>query len=178
MTSVIYALSVTPLLSGVVRIAQTNLPVRYYLPQTIWAGTTFAIILLTWWALWGFRDVEWTFSDFLLVVFEPVLLFFASSLLYPQRLDDSEVDLRLHFKKISRMFFAAHFVLLILVTADGVILGIEPVWIINRYFQLFAMSICAWAYIDRRDTSQLITSSTFAIAILVFVSLRWLSAPG
>ena len=38
MISVIYALSVTPLLSGVVRIAQTNLSVRHYLPQAIWAG--------------------------------------------------------------------------------------------------------------------------------------------
>ena len=178
MISVIYALSVTPLLSGVVRIAQTNLSVRHYLPQTIWAGTTFAMILLTWWALWGFRAVEWTFSDFLLVAFEPVLLFFACSLLYPQRLDDSNVDLKLHFEKVSRMFFAALFVLLILVSVDGVILGIESVWNVNRYFQVFAMLIFAWAYVDRRHTSQLVASSVFAIAIIVFVSFRWLSPPG
>lgn len=178
MISVIYALSVTPLLSGVVRIAQTNLPVRHYLPQAIWAGTTFAMILLTWWALWGFRAVEWTFSDFLLVAFEPVLLFFACSLLYPQRLDDSNVDLKSHFEKVARKFFAALFVLLIFVSVDGVILGTEPVWNINRYFQVFAISIFAWAYVDRRDTSKLVASSVFAIAIVVFVSFSWLSPPG
>ena len=178
MISVIYALSVTPLLSGVVRIAQTNLPVRHYLPQAIWTGTAFAMILLTWWALWGFRAVEWTFSYFLLVAFEPVLLFFACSLLYPQRLDNSKVDLKSHFENVSRMFFATLFVLLILVSVDGVILGVESVWNLNRYFQVLAMSIFAWAYVDRRDTSQLIASIVFAIAVVVFVGFRWLSPPG
>ena len=178
MISVIYALSVAPLLSGVVRIAQTNLPVRHYLPQSIWAGIVFAMLLLTWWALWGFRAVEWTFSDFLIVVFEPVLLFFACSLLYPQRLDDSKVDLKLHFDKVSRMFFATLFVLVILVSVDGVILGTESVWNTNRYFQVFAMSIFAWVYVDRRDTSQLIASIAFAFAVVMFVSFRWLSPPG
>lgn len=177
MISVIYALSITPLLSGVVRITQTDLPVRHYLPQAIWAGTTFAMILLTWWALWGFRAVEWTFSDFLLVALEPVLLFFACSLLYPQRLDDSIVDLKSHFEKVGPKFFATLFVLLILLSVDGVILGTEPAWGINRYIQIFAISIFSWAYVDRRDTSQLVASSVFAIAIVVFVSFSWSSPP-
>ena len=178
MISVIYALSVAPLLSGVVRIAQTNLPVRHYLPQAIWAGSTFAMILLTWWALWGFRAVEWRFSDFLLVAFEPVLLFVACSLLYPQHLDDSKIDLKSHFEKVGRMFFGTLFVLLILVSVDGVILGTESMWNINRYFQVFAMSTFVLAYVDRRDTSQLVASIAFAIGVVVFVGFRWLSPPG
>ena len=178
MISVIYALSVTPLLSGVVRIAQTNLSVRHYLPQAIWAGNTFVTILLAWWTLWVFRSVKWTFSDFVLVAIEPVLLFFACSLLYPQRLDDSKVDLKSHFEKVSRMFFATFIVLVILVSVDGVILGIESMWNFNRYFQAFAISILVWAYVDRRDNSQLVASIIFSISLVGFVSIRWLSPPG
>jgi hypothetical protein len=178
MASVIYALSVAPLLSGVVRIAQTNLPVRHYLPQAIWAGNTFVSILLAWWALWGFRAVDWTFSDFVYIALEPVLLFFACSLLYPQRLDGPQVDMKSHFEKIGRLFYATFFVLIFLLSIDGAILGIEPLLHVNRYFQAVGMAIIAWAYVDRRTTSQLIASVLYSIVLIAFVVISWFSPPG
>lgn len=178
MTSVIYALSVAPLLSGVVRIAQSRVPVRHYAPQAIWVGNQFLLILLTWWALWGFRSIDWTFSDFVFIAIEPVLLFFACSLLYPQSVDGAQVDLKSHFESISGVFYATTFVLLIFVSVDGVVLGIEPVWSINRYFQSGVLAILAWAFVDRRDGSQLAASILYLGTAIGFISIRWFSPPG
>jgi hypothetical protein len=178
LTSVIYALSVAPLLSGIVRVAQSSVPIRHYTPQAIWVGNQFLLILLMWWALWGFRSVNWTFSDFVFIATEPVLLFFACSILYPQRLDGAQVDLKAHFEKISGVFYATVFVLLILVSLDGVVLGIEPLWHVNRYFQAVVLAIILWAYADRRETPQLVASILYSITAIIFTGMRWFTPPG
>lgn len=177
MISVIYALSVAPLLSGVARISQTRLAVRHYLPQAIWAANIFVLILLTWWALWGFRDIDWTFSSFVFIGIEPVLLYFMCSLLYPQRLDGPQVDMKSHFNRIRRFLFATFIVFLVLVSVDGLVLSIEPLWNGNRYFQGFALALLAWTYFDSREKSQMVASILFAIVLAGFVSIRWLSPP-
>ena len=178
MISVIYALSIAPLLSGVVRIAQTNLPVRHYLPQAIWAGNVFVVILLMWWALWGFRSLEWTFSSFVFISIEPILMLFVCSLLFPHRLEGPEVDLKVHFAKIAPLFFVTFFVLLVLVSIDGVILGTEPLWDANRYFQVAAWALVACMYFDRRDKAQLAGAVIYFLLLIVFVAMRWVSPPG
>jgi hypothetical protein len=178
MISVIYALSVAPLLSGVARLSQTRLPVRHYLPQSIWAANIFVLILLSWWALWSFREIDWMFSSFIFIAIEPVLLYFMCSLLYPQRLDGPQVDMKAHFQKIRRFFFATNIVLLIMVSIDGIVLGIEPLWNANRYFQGVALALIAWSYFATKARSQLIASIAFSIAMAGFVAIRWLSPPG
>lgn len=107
-----------------------------------------------------------------------MLLFFACSILYPQRVDGDQVDLKAHFENISGVFYATVFVLLILVSLDGVVLGIEPLWNVNRYFQAGVLAIIAWAYADQRQTSQLVASILYAITALVFTGIRWFSPPG
>ena len=178
LTSVIYALSVAPLLSGIVRVTQSKVPVRHYLTQAIWVGNQFLLILLMWWALWSFRSVNWTFSDFAFIAVEPVLLFFACSILYPQRVDGAQIDMKAHFEKINGVFYATIFVLIILVSLDGVFLGIEPLWNANRYFQAGVLVIIAWAFADRRETSQLVASILYTITAIFFTAIRWLTPPG
>ena len=177
MISVIYALSVAPLLSGVVRIAQSNVSVRHYLPQAIWVANTFLLILISWWALWGFRSVEWTFSDFVLISIEPVLLYFMCSLLYPQRIDEAQIDLESHFKKVCGVLYVGTFIFILLVSFDGLILGIEPAWNINRYFQGAVLAIIAWAFLDRRPVPQLSASILYLMTAIGFIGLRWFSPP-
>ena len=174
----IYALCVAPLLSGVVRIAQSTVPIVHYAPQAIWVVNQFLLILLMWWALWAFRSIDWTFSDFVFIAIEPVLLFFACSLLYPQSIDGAQVNLKSHFEKISGVFYATTFVLIIFLSFDGVFLGIEPVWNINRYFQTGVLVIIAWAFVDRRSVSQFAASIIYFVTAVGFIGYRWLSPPG
>jgi hypothetical protein len=61
---------------------------------------------------------------------------------------------------------------------DGAILGIEPLLHVNRYFQAVGMAIIAWAYVDRRTTSQLIASVLYSIVLIAFVVISWFSPPG
>jgi len=112
-----------------------------------------------------------------LISIEPVILYFVCSLLYPQRIDEAKVDLGLHFKTICGVLYAATFVFIILVSIDGVILGIEPAWNINRYFQAAVLAIIAWAFLDRRPAPQLSASILYLMTAIGFIGLRWFSPP-
>ena len=88
-TSVIYAMGVAQILSGVSRLAQTDVPIRWYLPHSLWTFTLFVWIFLVWWSAWEFRDLNWTFPLYLYMALAPTLIFFACSLLIPQTIRDS-----------------------------------------------------------------------------------------
>jgi hypothetical protein len=92
-TSVIYALAVAQILSGISRLAQTPAAIRSYIAHTLWVIIFFLYIFLIWWATWEFRSVAWTFPQYGYMLIAPTLLFFACSLLIPQRIGDQEVDL-------------------------------------------------------------------------------------
>ena len=85
-TSVIYALSIAQLLAGISRIAQSDLEQKLYLPHAGWVTILFLSTLLTWWSLWEFRDIEWTFAAYVLFVMQPVVIYFACSLIAPNSL--------------------------------------------------------------------------------------------
>ena len=95
-TSVIFAMAVAQILSGVSRLAQSPATVRPYLAHTVWVFIFFAYIFLIWWATWEFRAIDWTFAQYAYMLIAPTLLFFACSLLVPQRIDGEAVDLEEH----------------------------------------------------------------------------------
>jgi len=61
-TSVIFALAVAQILSGVSRTAQSEVPIRYFFPHSLLVFNLFIFIFLIWWASWEFRDIEWAFA--------------------------------------------------------------------------------------------------------------------
>lgn len=75
-TSVIYAMAVAQIMSGISRIAQSTSGTRDYLAHSIWVLNLFVYIFLIWWAGWGFRSVEWTFPQYGYMLVAPTLLFF------------------------------------------------------------------------------------------------------
>ena len=96
-TSVIFALAVAQILSGISRIAQSTSTIRPFLPHSVWVFNLFIFIFLIWWASWEFRDTQWTFPQYAYMLIAPTLLFFACSLLVPQELEGEEVSMEEHF---------------------------------------------------------------------------------
>ena len=163
-TSVVYALALTQLLTGIGRLAQLEASIRWYMPHTVWIVNLFLAVLLSWWAGWEFRDVEWTFPKFGFLFVSPIFLFFATTLAIPRRIEDYGVDLERHFNKVRRLALWSLFVVLLAQFIDGVVLASESIVIPVRILQLAVLS----AIIAAANTEKKQLQTAFSFAVLGF----------
>ena len=168
-TSVIFALAVAQILSGISRIAQSTTTVKHYFPHTLWTLNFFLFIFLIWWASWEFRDIEWTFPGYAYMLIAPTLLYFSCSLLVPQPLSADNADLEEHFFRIRRPLFASYFLAALTVMIDGNLLSDEPLWHNGRYPQAVVLAAAIWAYVstDRKAHRIIAVITTFAFFFLI-----------
>lgn len=174
-TSVIFALAVAQILSGVSRAAQSEVPIRYFFPHSLWVFNLFIFIFLIWWASWEFRDIEWTFPKYAYMLIAPTLLFFACSLLMPQRPGPGNADLEAHFLRIRRPFFASYFLAALAVMIDGNLLADEPLWHSGRYSHIAMLSLAIWAYsTSSRNAHRFIAIATTLSLLAVTITRFWI----
>ena len=174
MTSVIYAMAVAQVLSGIGRLVQTDARIKWYLPHTIWSGTIFVLIFLVWWSAWEFRSAAWTFPMYLYMVVSPTLMYFACSMLIPQNVAD-EVDLRAHFFRIRLPFQWSFFFAATAAMLDGNLLGDEPWWFPGRIGHVGTLVCILLAILTRKHRSQLIAVVLVTLALAyVAVTRLWL----
>ena len=102
------------------------------------------------------------------MVLAPTLLYFACSLLMPQRVDDPEFCLDEHFGQIRRPLFSSFALTTLVVMVDGDVLGEEPLWHAGRIGNLAMLFLAIWGYAsaDRR-TQSLIAG----LVLLIFIGL-------
>jgi hypothetical protein len=168
-TSVIYAMSVANILSGVSRLAQSDARIQWFLPHTIWMFTVFVYIFLVWWGTWEFRGIEWKFPSYLFMAIMPTLVYLACSLLVPQRLNGSQIDLETHYFRIRKPFFWSFLVATILAVTDGSILDDEPLWFPGRIGHvIFLTGIFAGLLTDNKRWH-------VAISVLALLALGYIA---
>lgn len=126
MTSVIYALGVAQILSGVSKLASAVGAVRTYAAHTLWVVILFTSIFLVWWATWEFRAVEWAFAQYSYLLLAPTLLYFACSVVMPAVPGDGDIDLEVHFFRVRRPLMWTFLLFTATIVLDGPLLGTEP----------------------------------------------------
>jgi hypothetical protein len=176
-TSVVYALALAQLLSGVARLSQSDAAVRLFLPHTLWVVVLFGSVLMFWWAGWEFRSVEWAFPKYLYTMITPIFMFYAAALIIPTPVNEKEVILEEHFSKIRAPVIWSLFVALITQFLDGPILAGEPWWFSGRIFQVAMLCMVIWGVFARSGRLQILPPLGVLI-YLVFVSLTRLWTPG
>jgi hypothetical protein len=176
-TSVVYALAIAQLLSGVARLSQSDAIIRRFLPHTLWVVILFVCILLFWWAGWEFRAVEWAFPKYLYIMITPIFMFYASSLIIPTLADEKEVILEEHFMKNRVPTLWSIFVALLTQFLDGPILADEPWWFSGRILQVAVLCMVIWGVVASRGRTQILPPIGFLL-FLVYVSLTQLWTPG
>ncbi len=172
-TSVIFALAVAQILSGISRVAQSEISVSYFLPHSLWIFNLFIYIFLIWWASWEFRDVQWTFPKYAYMLIAPTLLFFACSLLIPQRFERGSSSLETHFFKIRRPLFLSYFFASLAVMIDGNLLGQEPVWHSGRWAHIALLSLAIWAWLTSNRKAHLVIAVATTLALVAVTALRF-----
>ncbi len=92
MLSIIVGLGVAVLLTDIARQIKSRKNCKHYWVQTLWALAILIGLLQQWWESWGLRAVEsWTFPMILLMLASPIGLFIIAHLIYPERIDASDI---------------------------------------------------------------------------------------
>ena len=174
-TSVIYALAVAQILSGIGRLAQTEATIRWFLPHTLWMVILFLNIFMAWWSSWEFRGLEWTFPKYAYIVIGPTLLFFACSLIVPQRAEKQQVDLEAHFFKIRRPFLWSIFLASLAAVADGTVLEDEPLWFPGRIGHVALLgTVLGGLFTENRRLQTLLAVAVMLALAYIVVTRLWL----
>jgi hypothetical protein len=172
-TSVIFALAVAQILSGISRIAQSEAKIETFVPHSIWVFNLFIFIFLIWWASWEFRDNQWTFPQYAYMLIAPTLLFFSCSLLVPQQLEGKEVSMEEHFFRIRRPLFVSYFFAALAVIVDGNLLADEPVWHKGRFGHLAILGLAIWAYFSSNKNAHKIIAIMTMLAFVALITVRF-----
>ncbi len=105
--SIIIGLAITQVLQGYRGLLLARARVRLYAPTLIWSALLLVIATQSWWASFGLAGhTEWTFAGFTLLLLQTVLLYMMSALVLPDIPVDSAIDLRAHYYRERRPFYA------------------------------------------------------------------------
>jgi hypothetical protein len=97
MTSIILALGITRLLTGLERLVQARRQVRIYWVHLLWTLNVFLFLVLNWWILFRWHTQQaWSFFLFLFVLLSPTVAFLFTVLLIPERFE-ADFDSKQHF---------------------------------------------------------------------------------
>ena len=127
MISMILALSLGQLLTGVTFLIKTGRDIRWHPPHVLWLVILGLCHINHWWSLWDFRAVEWTYLSFMYVLIAPIMVAFSVGLLIPDSSDSASNDQSAQFARVRRPFAAVTFCYALAMWFDGpLIVGQDP----------------------------------------------------
>ena len=173
-TSVIYAMALAQILSGVSRLAQTDAIIRWYLPHTLWIAILFVWVALVWWSVWEFRLIDWTFPSYLYMLIAPTLVFFTCSLLIPQELGKKKLDLEVHFLHIRRPFLGSFALATFVAVVDGSVLADEPFWFPTRVGHVaLIVSVLVGLYTENKLVQNTVAAIVMIALVYIMITRLW-----
>jgi hypothetical protein len=104
--SIIIALGMTRLLTGIGKIVERRDRVHNYWVHILWSANLFLFMVLNWWVLfrWAMQET-WSFPLFMFLLFTPTICFLLSVVLFPDPFKEV-MDFKAHFYENTRGFFA------------------------------------------------------------------------
>lgn len=101
--SIILGLAITRLLHTAAMITRAHSRVIFHWSSVIWAGSIMLYILQLWWVGWGLRAIEeWTFLDFIILVFGSSCIYGAAEMALSVP-EDGTVDMLKESQQLGRL---------------------------------------------------------------------------
>lgn len=127
--SIILGLAITQVLQGYRALLLSRSRVTLYAPTLVWSGLLLVFATQSWWASFGLAHYSgWTFAIFAVVLLQFVILYMMAALVLPDFPAGEAVDLRAHYHRERRPFFALSFAMLVVsILKDVMLEGHLPV---------------------------------------------------
>ena len=177
MVSIVLGLSLAHMLAGVSQFARNSKRIDAYLPHSLWLVNLLLLHFLTWWSFWDYRETEWNYARFLIIMLEPLLLFLTTSIAIPRKYDADRIDLRDYFHDVRKWFFISFLVLEAMYILDGpLVFNSEPVWFVYRIPQLIVVAAFVLGLVSRHDRAQLVSALMLNALMLWSSAIRFMPA--
>ena len=174
MTSIILALGITRIFTGIGTTLEKQKTIHIYWPHLLWALNLFLFISLEWWILFRWQDFErWNFFIFLFLLLSPGVSFLLAVLLFPGTIQDT--DFKQHFFKNRRWFFVAAALLPPLDAADTLLKGyahFQDQGVIYPVFLSIVFAMTVLGAIWKNELYHKIFAVFFLVYILGFIFIN------
>lgn len=168
--SIIIALGITRLLTGVGRILERRGKVQNYWVHMLWALNLFVFMVLTWWIMIRWEpQLQWSFPLFMFLLLTPTITFLMSVILFPEPFE-AIMNFKENYYDDHRWFFALAAVLPSLDFIDTTLKGVPhliaqgPVYIITIILLTILTVVAAF-------TKNQTYHKFFAIFFLIYISI-------
>jgi hypothetical protein len=175
LTSIVLAIGITRLLSGVGTLLQKRKQITIYWVHVLWTLNVFLFLVLNWWILFRWQSQqEWNFFLFSFLLLSPTIAFLLSVILYPD-ISNEKIDYKQHFYENHRWFFALAALLPPLDVVDTLLKGYShflaqgPLYIITIIL-IFILNIVA--ALTKNEKYHKFFAVFFLIYILIFISIN------
>lgn len=175
LTSVVLALSITRILTGVGKLLQVRGNVRLYWVHLLWALNLFLYAVLIWWIQYRWQtQAQWTFFLFLFVLLAPTVAFLEAMLLFPDTIQ-AGTDLKAHYYANHRWFFMLAALLPPLDALDTYLKGWDHFvaqGVIYPISMLLLFGLNLTAAFTRNERFHAFYAVFFMVYLLVFISIN------
>jgi hypothetical protein len=173
--SIIIALGLTRLLTGIGRIVERRNKVKTYWVHIVWSFNLFLFMALNWWILFRWAPEQiWSFPLFMFLLLTPTVCFLLSVVLFPDPFLEV-MDFKEHYYKDNRWFFSLAALLPLLDFLDTFLKGMPhliaqgPLYLITISL-MTALSLVA--VFTKNQTYHKFFSVFFLVYISVFISVN------
>lgn len=173
MISVIFALAIARLFSGMAELIQSRINIRFAIVHAVWVLNLFLLTFLHWWTLWAFRDLEWNFLMFFYSLVGPSLMFFASTIISPRIRADRAVDLGAYFLDIRRYFLSVFVVMALFFVFDGPLFGTEKLLNTARAAQIAVIATAGSGLLSDNSRWQKAIASAVLTCLVALTVVRF-----
>ncbi|MGI9627433.1 MAG: hypothetical protein ACR2QM_11405 [Longimicrobiales bacterium] len=161
LVSIVLALGITHILTGLSSILRSEGKVRLCWIQLSWCLVTLALQVSVWWRYWEFRSREtWGLFEFLSLLVVPALAYLAAFIIMPDVIRDDSYDLRAHFDQVRQEFFGTLFIALVFSPVSRALFFDQPLLSLQfAPIAVLALMVPTGAFIaDRRWQGGLVLS--------------------
>lgn len=169
MTSIVLGLAVSRLVTGMAQLLQKRRRTPAYWVHSVWMLNTLIAVVITWWVQYRWRHAEhWTLWLCLWLLVAPIVLSFASALLFPNEQEGEPItDWRQHYYTTNRSFFLLIASTFAIDVIDTLLKGV-PYFLSLGYFYLASMVMLAVTCTIAALTKSPRFHSAFALFFLVW----------
>jgi len=170
--SIILGLAITQVLQGYRLLLLSRARLKLYAPPIIWSALLVVFATQSWWASFGLAGFHaWTFAIFSVILLQAMLLYMMTALVFPDMPAGRRIDLRAHYYREARPFFAISIAMLCVSIGKDVMVSGKLPTPVNLAFHLFFAIVAVIAIVTRRPRFHEIAAPLMAAFIIVYIAL-------
>lgn len=170
--SVILGFAIQQVLQGYRALALNRSCVTLYWPSLAWSAIILAMIAQHWWASFSLAGrAEWSFAAFAAILIQTALMYMMAGLVLPDIPADRPVNLKEHYFRERRVFFAVGAATVAWSALREVALEGRLPEPINLVFHLIFIAMSLIAMISARERLQKTFAATSAFIFFIYIGL-------